>query len=184
MIKWEATFQDSPYLDNWEALFLSPFRAVRETRLQALQFKIFYRIIPCRHYLKTIRVLDSDRCGFCPEVDSIQHFFTECPCTKNLWNRISLWLLGVGGPNLAALSTEEILLGTLLPTRTASMLNSITLFTKSYIHRQKLFHNGELSLIGWLGELKKRLRIEQYICKLEGRCRRFTKWEKIFQALG
>lgn len=111
--------------------------------------------------------------GFCPEVDSIEHFLIECPITKRLWNRIAAWLQGAGGPDLTALAPEEILLGTLLPAKTAPVLNFITLFTKAYIHRQKLFYNGDLSLIGWLGELKKKLRIEQHICKMEGRPRKF-----------
>lgn len=183
MIKWE-TIQDSPFLADWKALFLSTFRAVRETRLQALQFKVFYRIIPCRLYLKTIRVLDLDRCGFCPQVDSIQHFLMECPSTRDLWNKVATWLRKAGGLDLTALSPEEILLGTLLPAKSAPMLNFIALFTKAYIHRQKLFYTGELSLLGLLGELKKKLRIEQLICRLEGRYRRFTKWERVFQALG
>lgn len=182
--KWETVFQDSALLDDWGLLYHSPFRAVRETRLQALQYKIFHRIIPCRRYLNIIGIAPSEKCLFCPEVDTIQHFFLECPVAKRLWSKIADWFRRIDGPDLVALAAEEIILGATLPSKTAPMINFITLFTKAFIFRQKLFHGGEMGLIGWLGEFKKKLQVERYICGREDRMGKFARWEKIFQALG
>lgn len=90
----------------------------------------------------------------------------------------------MNGPDLASLAAEEILLGATLPSKTAPMLNYITLFTKAFVHRQKLFYKGDLGLINWLRELKSKLRVEEYICRRQGRAGSFAKWEKVLQALG
>lgn len=182
--KWEAEFRDSALLEDWRALYISPYRAMRETKLQSLQFRLLYRIIPCRKYLKTIRVVESSKCPFCPEEDTIRHFFLDCGATKKLWNRVADWLRRNDGPDIVSLLPEEILLGTVLPIKAAPMLNYLTLYTKAFIHRQKLFHGGVLGLISWLGELKKKLLIERYICSREGKPRKFDRWKRILEALG
>lgn len=182
--KWETDFRDSTLLDEWDLIYRSPFKAVRETKLQSLQYKIFHRTIPCRRYLSTIRVVESDKCQFCPEVDTIRHFLLDCPYSKRLWNMIADWSWRTNGPDIASLSPEEILLGAVLPTKTAPMLNYISLFTKAFIHRQKLFFNGDMGLIGWLGELKKKLLMEECICRSEGRAQSFARWRSVLQALG
>lgn len=82
------------------------------------------------------------------------------------------------------MSAEEIILGMTLPSKSAPMYNFISIFTKAFIHRQKLFHNGELGFISWLGELKKKLQVEELICRSEGKIARFAKWEIVLQALG
>lgn len=92
--------------------------------------------------------------------------------------------LHAGGPNIGGLSTKDILLGAIMHTKETSMANFIAMFTKYYIQRQKLFHEGNLSLIGWLAEFRKRLLSERYICALEGKASRFAKWNRVLQALG
>lgn len=66
----------------------------------------------------------------------------------------------------------------------ASVINYITLFTKYFIQRPKLFHQGNLSLIEWLMELKKKLLTEEYICSLERKNAHFSKWTRILRELG
>lgn len=70
--KWRITFEDPPSPVNWPNLYKAPFRATRETRLQAFQFKILHRTLPCPSYLKAIRVVPSDSCPLCSEKDTIQ----------------------------------------------------------------------------------------------------------------
>lgn len=86
--KWDSCFSDTLTTDDWALLYRIPFRSVRETKMQALQFKIFHRIVPCRKYLKTIRVLTDDTCAFCPEQDTLCHFLYDCPETSTFWGKI------------------------------------------------------------------------------------------------
>lgn len=66
------------------------FRAVRETKLQAMQFKILHRTFPCRVYLKTIRVFEEDTRNFFPEQDTTQHFLDRLLAETGGWSRPSV----------------------------------------------------------------------------------------------
>lgn len=182
--KWEADLPDSPLSDEWQDFYKSPFQAARETRLQALQYKVLHRIIPCKHYLMSIRLVPNDLCAFCPGRDTLVHFLYGCPNTKLLWRKISNWIGKAKGPDLSRLTTRDILLGVPPKHRAARTINFISMFTKHFIHRQKLFHAGNLCLIEWLADLKKRLLSERYICALEGKPSHFARWVRILQELG
>lgn len=46
--KWSLVFPGSLPREDWPAFYRLPFWTVRETRLQAFQFKILHRVLPCR----------------------------------------------------------------------------------------------------------------------------------------
>lgn len=152
--------------------------------MQALQFKILHRILPCRKYLKTICVLPDDSCAFCSESGTIVHFLYECPETHVFWNKIAAWLHRAGAPDISNLTAKEIVLGIPQVSPSVSLMNYIIIFTKYVIQHQKLFFGGSLSLVEWLIELKKKLLAEKYNCSLEWKPARFAKWTKILSELG
>lgn len=55
---------------------------------------------------------------------------------------------------------------------------------KFYLQRQKLFHEGKVSLIGFLGELKNKLTVERMACLLDNKPRKFAMWDKLYKVLG
>lgn len=67
---------------EWTSICYSPFRSVRETKVQSLQYKILNRIIPCNSYLKQLRLKEDEACNFCNELDSVVHFLFLCPLVK------------------------------------------------------------------------------------------------------
>lgn len=60
----------------------------------------------------------------------------------------------------------------------------IILTAKFFIHREKLFNQGRLGLLAFLGEARKRLHTESLACQLEGKTGKFRKFSKLYQALG
>lgn len=53
--RWSETMEASLRVNNeveWKDICMNPFRTVRETKMQSLQYKINNRIIPCNAYLK------------------------------------------------------------------------------------------------------------------------------------
>lgn len=62
--------------------------------------------------------------------------------------------------------------------------NWILLAVKFFIFRQKLFHEGELSLCLWLGEFKVKLQTETWIRKRTGSRPVNTLCNRILEALG
>lgn len=130
--KWRSAFHDAPALEDWPALYRNPFRVTRETRLQAFQFKILHRTLPCRSFLKAIQVVLSDACPFCSEKDDVQHFLYHCRNTKRLWENIQAWSRRVGGPDLSSLSPSQVILGILPNQGPALMINFISLYQVLY----------------------------------------------------
>lgn len=65
--KWNTLFpvdEDSSH-DYWAAIYKRPYRSARETKLQAFQFRIIHRILPCNKFLNNLRILPADSCTFC-----------------------------------------------------------------------------------------------------------------------
>lgn len=70
------------------------------------------------------------------------------------------------------------------PFRTQRMMNWIILVGKYYLQRQKLFHGGDLSLLGFLAEMRNKLLVERMACQLEQKTHKFLGWLKLWKAFG
>lgn len=66
----------------------------------------------------------------------------------------------------------------------ARIMNFITLASKFYVYRHKLYYEANLDLTAFLQELRNKLKVEKYICNLEGREDRFSIWNNVLNALG
>lgn len=176
--------EDAPI--EWENVYSLPYKITRETKLQSFQYRILHRLITCKKYLHTIRMQEDDTCDLCGEQDSITHFFILCPAVHDFWTNLSDWCQTYLDLRLTALTKTEKILG-ILDTQGNStrfkQINWILLTAKFYLHRQKLFHGGELSLIAFLLETKNRLIAEKIICSHEGRTNKFKTWEKMLGVL-
>ena len=71
-----------------EEHWLIPFKHNTETRLQALQWKILHGIYPTGTLLTKMKLRDNDICQFCNSVDTMQHFFYDCPLSRKVWEEI------------------------------------------------------------------------------------------------
>lgn len=88
--------------------------------------------------------------------------------------------------DLTSLTQGETLLGFTKDIGNPTMfelVNWILLTAKFYLHRQRLFHNGETRLISYLAEAKSRLLTEKAACAREGRPNKFKTWERMFRIL-
>jgi hypothetical protein len=86
--------------EKFEQVFKLPYLATRRTDLQALQYKIIYRIINCNYWLHKIHIVDSPQCRFCQGVETIDHFFFDCKLTKQFWKAFQTWWNAVANLNI------------------------------------------------------------------------------------
>lgn len=170
--------------DEWRDLSSNIYKATRETKLQALHFKILNRIVPCGSYLQQIRITQEDSCSICGTQDSLQHFFYECQGSKSFWQSVFNWFSRVEDLRLEEIPIKYILLGLPQLAPNARKINAILISVKFFIHRQRLFHQGKLDLIHWLGEFRARLLVEREISSRENKLKRFATWKRILDALG
>lgn len=164
-----------PTLLHWSLACERIYSSTRKTKLQAFQFKLIHRIVPCRTYLKQIRIVDSDKCPICGKKDSIIHFFYWCETVAAFWSGVCGWFKRAEEEiYLDHLTPEEFLFGIPKDHRHSAIINNIVLNVKYYIHREKLFHEGKLELFQWLQEFRAKLQIERWICNRTGKAGKFN----------
>ena len=86
---------EPPTVENWWSRRLNsdfnqqcwalPFQVTKETRLQALQWKILMNIYPTAITLNRMKINNSDQCMHCNSRDTIEHFFFLCPKLSRFW---------------------------------------------------------------------------------------------------
>lgn len=170
---------------SWPNIYTRPYKTTRETKMQSFFFKM-HRLVPCNKYLSTIRIKQDPSCQTCKEEDSISHFFVNCEHTRTFWNKLSEWCKRYLDFSLSNLSVREKLFG-LDPTlqgKNIRVINWLTLHAKYFIQKRKLFFQGDLSLIGFLAEIRAVLATERMACGLENRPRKFRPWWGLYRALG
>lgn len=92
--KWNMMFPvaEETAHDYWKEIYRMPYRTAREMKLQAFQFCVIQRILPCNKFLYNITIRQTDTCSFCQSSDNIEHFLYHCPKTKSFWDSECRWM--------------------------------------------------------------------------------------------
>jgi len=149
----------------WEDIFCTSFRTTRETKLQSLQFKLIYRVIPCAKRLYDWKLKENPNCKYCNECDDLRHFFLRCNVVEAFWKNFFNWWdnLGILKIILDEFIEESILFGFWSNLEAIKVLNYLILQAKFYIYRQRLFHENEIIFVHFLKIIKNKLEIEKFI---------------------
>lgn len=130
-LKWNEKFpvatQDIP--EHWEKIYKSPCRVARGTKLQAFQYRIAHRFLPCNRLLKNIRIFWDDTWTFCLASDTIEHFLFDCPLVKAFSPEVINWMDRETGLQLTV-SSKTFLFGVpeALPQATSFWYSQFFLF--------------------------------------------------------
>lgn len=129
--KWNLSFpvDDESLHDYWAAIYKRPYKNARDTKLQAFQFRIIHRTLPCNKFLSNIRILPTDSCTFCHSTDTIEHFLFHCPQTKAFWENLCTWFDREVDIQLTV-STRALLFGISDDAPNARVVNFLLLFVK------------------------------------------------------
>ena len=74
--KWESEYFFATF--DWDLTNIIPYECTSDTYLQSIQYKIIHRYFPCKYQLNTWNIEDSNKCTYCPEIDTLSHYFVEC----------------------------------------------------------------------------------------------------------
>ncbi len=58
----------------WKQIYKIPFNTTRETRIQALQYKIIHNTIAYNQWLSRIKIKESETWSYCNQIDNISYF--------------------------------------------------------------------------------------------------------------
>jgi hypothetical protein len=177
--KWENIYDPSP---DWKDIFKLPYVSTRETQLQALQYRIVHRFLPCKKWLCDISIVNSNKCDVCDSEDTIEHYIFQCNPVRIFWSKIEQWWNSTSTCPVV-LTEKHILFGIYYDLKYFVAINYIILCGKMYIYRQKM--NEKIICFNYfLNELKFKLDIEKTICETKNTLSHFNKrWDTILKSL-
>lgn len=159
-IHWEEKYNIET--DDFKYIYMLPYKSIRLTEIQTLQYKILYRIVNCNDWLYKISILDSPQCRFCNEIETLEHYFYLCNLTQDFWSAFLAWWNSLGALQLQELSECDILLGVPMMIDVGKILNACILLGKLCIYKYKS-NNKQPNIYHFHCELQKFLKLEEGI---------------------
>ena len=79
--------------DEWGNIFRLPYGIFRETDLQAFQYKIINRFLPCNYMLSIWYSDITNICQYChQQSDTLAHYFVHCTDVAMFWKQFGkMW---------------------------------------------------------------------------------------------
>jgi len=189
--KWCEQFQNFHNADKeiWHRIFKLPFQVIRNTKIQTFQYRVLHRIIPCKKWLHTLKIKDTNICDYCTESDDISHFFIKCPKVKQFWHLLLNWLENVCNLQLQNIPILEecILFGYPYCSpdthEKTDVINFCIIYAKYYIYIQRLFNNNYLEVYACQVQIKAAIETEFQICKKNNTLNKFEKFKFLHENL-
>lgn len=180
--KWRQVF---PHINETSIkdIFLRPFLTTKETKLQSFQYQILHRYIYCRKKLHEMTLVDDPNCEHCGALDTLSHFFVDCPYVSQFWINLQEWVNSVYTEiDPLSFTTENIIFGMDGVTDYTQVINYISLIAKYFINTNRLKSTHTLEMRTFFSMLKYKLRIEKHI-SMKNQNSNFDKYSKVFEAI-
>lgn len=180
--QWEAEFFYNQL--DWSEINNTPYKSVRETSIQCLQYKIINNFYPCQSVLFLWKKSDSDKCKYCDLTDTIRHHFIDCNRVQRFWTNLRTWLIDNLEVNIP-LSPCEIIFGiqNYHNNDIFNTINFLLLYGKYFIQNQN-YKNSILNFTAFLNIVKHRLKAEKLIYQMCGEFEKYErKWGEVDNAL-
>lgn len=186
IFKWEEYFDIDPQNHStqlWEKLFLLPFVACSEPYLQSFQYKILHRIIPCNHWLHTMKIAESSNCQHCHcDDDTISHFFIHCDSVTKFWKDFSEWLSHLF-KTVFVLDEPTVLFGYDQLRTEAPLINYLLVISKWFIYISKQKGNS-INIYKFYIFLKNKIELKFLHFTMKDELLDFEyKWGHLYQSL-
>ena len=169
-------------LDNnlpWEKFYLLNRWANPDSATRAFQYKLLHRILPTNIFLKSIRVINDDKCSMCKnEKETLEHIFIHCPFTKILWDDLELYISQKLNCTIK-LNVSEKLFGAI---QESKALNHILTLTRKHIYfsKQREKKPNIQDLIKYITQI---IHLEKYNAKINQTTENFkTKWRNFINS--
>ena len=120
--------------------------------MQTLQWKIIHNIYPTNVTLNRIGLSLSEKCRFCQDTDSIDHFFITCPQLVSFWLSVKNFIYSLLDSHIV-LTNKDILLGATKNNNKKihvidfKKLNEILIIAKFSISKYKVDINQNLQIV-------------------------------------
>ena len=91
--KWSFDLGQDIDESKWRQIFKVCFKFKNDASLTWFQYRILFRIIGVRKYLKLTKIDEFSTCRLCTNnEETILHLFYNCIKTKDFWGNVSNWM--------------------------------------------------------------------------------------------
>ncbi len=134
--KWQEKYPSMCF--DWKLIFNIPYVLIRDTTVQNLQYKILHRFFPCNYTLNKWHPEMDKHCMYCKQVDTIEHYFYDCPTLTYFWSSFFKWWYNVCNVRIE-LHCLDVVLGIQNHSKDAMLdnLNYCLLLAKMFIYDKK-----------------------------------------------
>ena len=159
------------------------FKTIHDNELIWFQYRILYKILGTRDYLKKTKLTMEDECNFCRQgAQTIEHLFAECPTVTPLWENLKDWISKRAGVNLMFDKITKIL-GYLQLNQQFWPFNFVLMISRKYIFLCSR-RNHPLNIYLLQKEIKRKFLEQETLFKINGRANIFDKrwiiWRNLF----
>ena len=165
--------------EDWDDLYMIPYRATCESHLIAFQFKVNHNILYTNEMLFKTGMVHSSSCSFCnAELETVDHMLFNCFVLKPLWEYILNKYLSVIDVNIN-LCVKNVIFGLPEMSQTSVLINHIILIAKRYVYECKL-NKTRAHVNTFNRRLKSVMNVERKIAFENGLLPRYeAKWNAI-----
>ena len=183
--KWEEEAGLNFNEEEWETIYVNPYKLTKNTRIIQFHYKITHRILACKEKLYTWKIKDNNICDRCNlDIDRIEHHLVMCPIIFEFWDSFFKWwknTIKVMFP----IDTYDILFGLSNPNEDIiiNQINFATLHAMFYIYNcnQK---QERPELYYFLMELKGTMEIMKINMASECKEEKFNKaWAELYECM-
>jgi hypothetical protein len=112
-------------------------KTIRQTKVQAFQYKLLFSLLPCNLYLNRIKRSDTNKCRVCHKLDDTAQYLFQCPQVIPFWNTFMDWWNALT-EGAYFLDKRSALTGFVGPQKYFQTLNTCLLLAKWHVYRRKL----------------------------------------------
>ena len=120
--------------DLWPFIYKICFNCIQDNEYSWFQYRILFKILGTKEYLKKVKLAENDECGLCKtSIESIDHLFTKCDRANALWENVKQWIQNKLAINVTITDSMKIL-GYLTYDNNFWPINLILLVTRKYLY--------------------------------------------------
>ena len=131
LLKWEAE-RLAP--DSWEKYLEIPYQCCSSTQIQSFQFQVVHRFLPTKRFLHLRRIIDSQMCDYCGEIDTFAHHLYNCKPVHTFWIQLFRNVNRKIRPAYVTCDARTVLFGAV---NVPLVVNLVILLAKRYVHVQR-----------------------------------------------
>ena len=131
----KTNFENLDIEAMWPVIYKNCFKCIEENQVVWFQYRILFKILGTKDYLKKVKLVTNSVCGLCSQNnETIEHLFCRCTKSLELWENVKQWILRK--LNVTFDFNESIMiLGYLSTDNKFWPLNFILTMTRQYIYK-------------------------------------------------